>query len=142
VRAAALRLAASLQCLSGDSIAILLAAGLVLGIFPVYGCPTFLCLLAALVFRLNAPVLQLVNQLSTPLQLTLLVPFARLGERILGSHGTVPNGILCRFSEFTLQAVAGWLCVAGPLGILLFVGLSCALRRRRPASLNQLQSPA
>src|SRR5260370_16008410 len=42
VRAAALRLAATLQSLSGDSIAILLAAGLVLGIFPVYGCPTFL----------------------------------------------------------------------------------------------------
>jgi hypothetical protein len=142
VRAAALRLAASLQCLSGDSIAILLATGLVLGIFPVYGCAAFLCLLAALVFRLNAPLLQLVNQLATPLQLMLLVPFARLGERVLGSHGTVPNGILSRFSEFTLQAVAGWFCVAGPLGILLYVVLSCALRRRRPACLSELESPA
>jgi uncharacterized protein (DUF2062 family) len=137
-----MRLAASLQSLSGDSIAIILAVGLVLGIFPVYGCPTFLCLLAALVFRLNAPALQLVNQLSTPLQLTLLIPFARLGERILGSRGTVPHGILSRFSEFTLQAVTGWLCIAGPLGILLYVVLSWALRRRRPAFSNQLESPA
>jgi uncharacterized protein (DUF2062 family) len=142
VKAAALRLAASLQCLSGDSIAIILAVGLVLGIFPVYGCPTVLCVLAALVFRLNAPALHLVNQLSSPLQLTLLIPFARLGERILGSRAGVPNGLLSRFSEFTLQAVAGWLCVAGPLGILLYVVLSCALRRRRPASLNRLESPA
>ena len=142
MKAAALRLAASLQCLSGDSIAILLAVGLVLGTFPVYGCPTVLCLLAALVFRLNAPALHLVNQVSSPLQLMLLIPFARLGERILGSHGTVPDGILSRFSEFTLQAVAGWLCIGGPLGILLYVVLSCALRRRRPACFNQLESPA
>jgi uncharacterized protein (DUF2062 family) len=142
VKAAALRWSASLQSLSGDSIAIILAVGLVLGIFPVYGCPTVLCLLAALVFRLNAPALQLVNQLSSPLQLTMLIPLARLGERILGSRGTVPNGVLSRLSEFTLQAVAGWLCIAGPLGILLYVVLSCALRRRRPTSLNQLESPA
>ena len=107
-KAAALRFAASLQCLSGDSIAILLAVGIVLGTFPVYGCSTVLCLLAALVFRLNAPGSHLVNQVSSPLQLMLLIPFARLGERILGSHGTAPDGILSRFSEFTLQAVAGW----------------------------------
>ena len=116
--------------------------GLVLGIFPVYGCPTVLCVLAALVFRLNAPALHLVNQLSSPLQLTLLIPFARLGERILGSRGMVSGGILSRFSEFTLQAIAGWLCIAGPLGILLYVVLSSALRRRRPACFNQLESTA
>jgi uncharacterized protein (DUF2062 family) len=142
VKAAALRLTASLQCLSGDSIAILLAVGLVLGIFPVYGCPTVLCLLVALVFRLNAPALHLVNQLSSPLQLTLLIPFARLGERILRSRGAVPGGMLSRFGEFTLQAVAGWLCIAAPLGILLYVVLSYALRRCRPAPLDQLESPA
>ena len=130
MKAAALRLAASLECLSGDSIAITLTAGVVLGIFPVYGGPTVLCLLAALLFRLNAPALQLVNQLSTPLQLMLLGPFARLGERILGSHATVPGGILSRFTQLTLHAFAGWLCIALPLGILLYLTLSCALRRR------------
>lgn len=142
MKVAALRLATSLQCLSGDSIAILIAVGLILGIFPVYGCPTVLCLLAARVFRLNAPALHLVNQLSSPLQLTLLMPFARLGECILRSRGTVPYGILSRFSEFTLQAVAGWLCIAGPLGILLYVVLSRILRRHPLASLNQQVSPA
>ena len=144
---AAWRLAASIQDLSGDSIAMIVAVGLVLGTFPVYGCPAVLCLLAAMVFRLNAPALQVVNQLSTPVQLALVVPFARLGERILGEriHGssaTQSNSILSRLGELTLQAVAGWLCISVPLGILLYIVLSCALRRRRPACFNELESPA
>ena len=142
MKAAALRLAASMQGLSGDSIAIILAIGLVLGTFPVYGCPTVLCLLAALVFRLNPPALQLVNQLSSPLQLALLIPFARMGENILGSPATSPNSILSRFSELTLQAIAGWLCICVPLGILLYLVLSYVLRQRRPACFRQLESLA
>jgi uncharacterized protein (DUF2062 family) len=131
-----------MQSLSGDSIAIILAVGLGLGTFPVYGCPTVLCLLAALVFRLKAPALQLVNQLSSPLQLALLIPFARMGEKILGSPATSSNSILSRFSELTLQAIAGWLCISVPLGILLYLVLSYALRQRRPPCFRQLESPA
>ena len=142
MKAAALRLAASMQGLSGDSIAILLAVGLVLGTFPVYGCPTVLCLLAALVFRLNVPALQVVNQLSTPAQLALVVPFARLGERILGSPATQSYSIPSRFCELTLQAITGWLCISVPLGSLLYIVLFYALRRRRPACFNELESPA
>lgn len=142
MKSAALRLAASVHGLSGDSMAITLAVGLVLGTFPVYGCPTVLCLLAALVLRLNAPALQLVNQLSSPLQLALLVPFARLGGRILGSSASVSGSILSRFSELTLQAVAGWFCISVPLGALVYFVVSQALRRRRPARFHQLASPA
>ena len=131
-----------MQGLSGASIAIILAVGIVLGTFPVYGCPTVLCLLAALLFRLNAPALQLVNQLSSPLQLALLIPFARMGERILGAPSAPSNGILSRFGELTLHAIAGWLCTSVPLGILLYFVVSCALRRRRTACFHQLESPA
>jgi uncharacterized protein (DUF2062 family) len=118
-----------MQGLSGASIAAILAVGLVLGTFPVYGCPTVLCLLAALLFRLNTPALQLVNQLSSPLQLTLLIPFARTGERILGSPAASSTGILSQFGELTLQAIAGWFCIAVPLGVLLYIVLSYALRK-------------
>ena len=142
MKAVASRLVASVHGLSGESMAIIFAVGFVLGTFPVYGCPTVLCLLAAVVLRLNAPALQLVNQLSSPLQLALLVPFARLGERILGSPATASNSILSRFSELTLQAIAGWLCISLPLGILVYIALSYALRRRRPACVHQLESPA
>jgi len=103
LKAAALRLVASVQGLSGDSIAIILAIGIVLGTFPMYGVPTVFCVLAARVLRLNAPALQLVNQLVSPLRLAMLIPFARLGERILGAPGTASHGILSRFSEFTIH---------------------------------------
>ena len=142
MKAAALRLAAGMHGLSSDSIAMILAVGLVLGTFPVYGCPTVLCLLAALVFRLNAPALQLVNQLSSPLQLALLIPFAGLGARILGPPPASSTGILSRFSALTLQAITGWICISVPLGILLYAALCYGLRRRRPVCLNELESPA
>jgi uncharacterized protein (DUF2062 family) len=142
LKAVALRLAASLQGLSGDSIAIILAVGLVLGTFPVYGCPTVFCLLAALAFRLNAPALQLVNQLFSPLQLALLVPFARLGERILGSPATAHGNILSRLSDLTLQAIAGWLCISLPLGVVVYVALCRAPWRRRRTGFHQLASSA
>ena len=137
-----MRLAASLQSTSGDSIAIILAVGLVLGTFPVYGCPTVFCLLAAIALRLNAPALQLVNQLSSPLQLALLIPFARLGERIIASPATASHSILSRLSEFTIHAIAGWFCVSVPLGILLYFAVSQTLRRRETARFHQLESPA
>jgi uncharacterized protein (DUF2062 family) len=137
LKTAAARLGASMQDLSGDSIAAILAVGLVLGTFPVYGGPTVLCLLAAVVFRLNAPALQLANQLSSPLQLALLVPFSRMGERILGASAVAPagapvmasHGIVARFGEFTMQAIAGWCCIALPLGALIFIAVSRSLRR-------------
>lgn len=142
MKAAALRLVASVQGLSGSSIAILLAVGLVLGTFPVYGCPTVFCLLAALAFRLNAPALQLVNQLASPLQLALWIPFVKVGEHVLGTPAAAPGNILARAGELTLQAVAGWVCIALPLGVLLYSVLSCALRCRRPARFDPVESPA
>jgi hypothetical protein len=126
--------------LSGGSIAVILTVGLVLGTFPIYGGPTVLCFVAVLVFRLNAPALHLVNQLVCPLQLILLIPFARLGTRILGPPGSVPNSMLHRFGELTLQAVAVWLCASVPLGILLYLVLSYTLGRRRACS-NGLENP-
>ena len=142
MKAAALRLVASVQGLSGDSIAIILAIGIVLGTFPMYGVPTVFCVLAARVLRLNAPALQLVNQLVSPLRLALLIPFARLGERILGAPGAASHGILSRFSEFTIQAITGWFCISLPIGILLCIALPYTLRRRRRAGFNELESLA
>ena len=132
------RLVASLQGLSGESIAILLAVGFVLGTFPVYGCPTVFCFLAALALRVNAPALQLVNQLVSPLQLALLIPFARTGERVLGAPLAASGSIVSRFSGFTLHAIAGWCCLSVPMGIMAYLALSFALRRRDRGRLQQV----
>lgn len=56
-----------------------LAAGLLIGINPIIGSTTVLCLACAVVFRLNIVASQLANHVVYPLQLVLVVPFIRLG---------------------------------------------------------------
>jgi len=66
--------------ITSEKIALSIAFGLVLGVFPALGWSTLLCLLLALWLKLNVPAMQLVNYLAYPLQLVLLVPFLRAGE--------------------------------------------------------------
>ena len=70
--------------LSPRGLAWSVAGGLALGVFPMLGTTTLLCVGAALAFRLNQPAMQVVNYLAYPLQLALLIPFIRLGERLFG----------------------------------------------------------
>lgn len=65
-----------------EALARSVAVGLALGICPLWGTSTVLCLGAATLFRLNHAAVQLANYLAYPLQLALLLPFIRLGERI------------------------------------------------------------
>ena len=61
----------SLEGVTAETLALSIGLALVLGVFPVYGCPTLLCAAAAIVLRLNLPAMQLDNALTTPLQLAL-----------------------------------------------------------------------
>src|SRR6202451_1966790 len=70
------------QGVTPEKIALSLALGVALGVFPVLGSTTALCALAALVLRLNLPAIQIVNYFVYPLQIGLLIPFFRLGERL------------------------------------------------------------
>lgn len=115
------RLAASFEGLSAESAALALAAGMVLGTFPIYGCPTILCAAASVIFGMNLPAVQVVNQLVTPLWWALLVPFMKLGSRLIPSGHALLGP--------ALQAIAGWLCVAVPAGVILYYALLYFLRR-------------
>jgi len=59
-----------------------IAAGLLIGINPLIGTTTILCLVAAFSFRLNLVASQIANHAMFPLELALLLPFIRLGSRI------------------------------------------------------------
>ena len=109
--------------------------GLVLGTFPVYGCPTLLCVLASIVLRVNFPALQVVNQLSWPLQIAMVVPLARLGSRIIAPSSGFASTIAGRLGAAALQAVIGWFCVCIPLGLLLYIMLTYLLRRKEPKAI-------
>lgn len=112
-----------------EKVALTVALGLMLGIFPILGATMFLCALAAAVLRLNQPVMQLVNYLAFPLQLALIIPFYRAGE-ILFQQSPVPLSIpllferfradtwqfLKDFSQIAAQGIAVW-CLMAPLGV-------------------------
>ncbi len=123
------RLVAAMRDLSPENVALLLTVGLVLGIFPVYGLPTILCILASMVARVNFAALQIVNQLAWPVQIAMLVPFARLGSLVIAPSSTFTATIAGRWETAVLQAVTGWFCVCIPLGLVLYFSLVCILRR-------------
>jgi uncharacterized protein (DUF2062 family) len=111
---------------SGEKLALILALGLVLGTFPIFGIPTVLCAVAALVLRLNMAALQVVNQLSAPLQLALLIPFERLGWRFPLPAG---SSVLWKWSAMAFQAVTGWFLICVPLGVVFYLTLRRIFRR-------------
>ncbi|EFJ34806.1 hypothetical protein SELMODRAFT_142363 [Selaginella moellendorffii] len=110
------------------------ALGITLGVFPVYGATALLCALAALVLRskCHVPLLMLANLVATPIELSLIIPFLRVGEYVLGAEhialttstfkeafsGHLPRQVIFGL----LYAVLGWI-VASPF---IFCGLYAA----------------
>ena len=125
-----LRFQASLAELSPEEIALLLSVGLVLGVFPIMGFPTVFCLLAAIGLRLNWAALQLLNNISSPLQLALLLPLARAGNVLCGGARPLGGSWAGMLGAAALHAVTGWACICIPVGAVLYVSLVFLLRTR------------
>lgn len=136
-----------LQGVSPGRLALALALGLVVGVFPVLGTTTALCALAAVALRLNQPAIQVANYLAYPLQLLLFIPFFQAGAALLGAPPVTftltqlqaeltadLGGTMLRYLAANLRAVAAWAVVA-PVAIAL---LQWALR----ALLSRLPLPA
>jgi uncharacterized protein (DUF2062 family) len=130
------------QGITPEKIALSLAFGIVLGVFPVLGSTTILCAAAALLFRLNLPAIQLVNYLIYPLQLFFLLPFIRLGEMLFRAaplqlslaqmlamaRADLPHAIATLWLV-GVHAMSAWLLIGPPAILLLYLLLSRALRQ-------------
>ena len=116
------RFAAAVAGLTPEKTALIVAVGLAIGTFPVWGCATILCAAAAFALRLNPPALQLMNQIATPAQFALLLPFARVGEHMIGHHAGVGGA--------AAHAIAGWFCLSPPMGAAVYFTLLACLRAR------------
>jgi uncharacterized protein (DUF2062 family) len=130
------------QGVTPEKIALSLTLGVALGVFPVLGSTTALCALAALVLRLNLPAIQIVNYFVYPLQIALLIPFLRLGERLFRAphlplsvsqiyamiHANMWSAIRSLWTT-TWHAIVVW-CVLAPVFVSIAYGvLAPALRR-------------
>ena len=128
------------QGISPRRLALTLALGFAIGCIPVIGIPTVLCAALAIALRLNQPAIQAANYIAMPLQLFLIVPFVRLGGKVLASSPlqTLSTGAPIHFAlwgtgaqlgSLAGQALFAWMLVAGPAVMLMTPTLTLMLRR-------------
>jgi hypothetical protein len=117
--------------ISVEKVSWTISLGLVLGVFPVMGTTSLVCLLAGWAFRLNQALLHAFKTVVYPLHLALILVFIRMGERLWGSPliaFSVPE-LMVRFKDdplrfvrdfgvAALQGVSAWLLVA-PIAALI-----------------------
>jgi hypothetical protein len=121
-----------------------IALGFAIGIFPLIGVTTIVCVLLAGLLRMKQASIQLGNYAALPLQIILLIPCLRLGERMTGAERFVfdPLKLLQSFPnapETTARAVVmaqwhmieGWAVMAPVVFILARLTAQALMRRNR-----------
>ena len=120
-----------MQGMTVERVSWTIALGVVLGVFPIMGSTTLVCLLAGWALNLNQALLHVFKTTVYPLHLALILVFIRLGERLYGAPliaFSIPQ-LLARFKHDPLQfardfgmaawhGVSAWLLIA-PLAALL-----------------------
>ncbi|MGB7729332.1 MAG: DUF2062 domain-containing protein [Candidatus Acidiferrum sp.] len=130
------------QGVTPERLSLSIALGAALGVFPVIGCNTALCALVALIWGLNVPAIQMVNYFVYPLQIALLIPFFRLGEKLFRAPHlqiSVPKiyelvrmnlwGAVKLLWTTTWHALVVWLLIAPFVVALIYILLLPAFRR-------------
>ena len=139
------------QGLSPESIALTFAVGLAIAVIPVVGTTTVLCTTAAIVLRLNQPLIQAINYLSFPLQLAFILPYLRLGRLLFGGPAvrmsaeelaafvaSRPAEAVAALWRVTLQALGAWALTAPVIAAVVYFSLRPVLR----AAAGRLRSGA
>lgn len=72
------------QGITPEKLALTVAVGSALALFPVLGTTTLLCFIAGIALRLNQPIIQLLNQALWPVHVPAIYGCLRLGARVFG----------------------------------------------------------
>jgi uncharacterized protein (DUF2062 family) len=125
-----------MQGLSPHELALCLALGAGVGVFPILGVSTPLLTCIAIARRLNIAVIQLVSYLVAPVQLALFIPFVRAGEWVIGAPRqpiTLEEGMriladdvwqaIVILRDAILHASIGWLLIGPPIIYILYRSL-------------------
>jgi uncharacterized protein (DUF2062 family) len=121
------------QGVSPEKLAASFATGILIGIFPLIGVSTGICLIAAYFFRLNHLAIQVANYAAYPLQFLLLIPFYRAGE-MLFQRPPIPLDLMVITSEFKnhfveamtqygmtgLRSVVVWIIIFPPMYFFIY----------------------
>ncbi|MFZ0135053.1 MAG: DUF2062 domain-containing protein [Desulfobacterales bacterium] len=130
------------QGITAEKIALGMAVGIVIGIFPVIGSTTLLCTLAAIALRLNLPAVQVVNYLVYPLQIAFLIPFFQFGawlfnieplplsaSQLIAMFQADFWGAIRQLWGTTMRAIVAWGLICLPAVTGLYYGLRPLLKR-------------
>lgn len=93
------------QGTSPEKISWSISLGITLGIFPIMGSTTIVCLIIGHICRLNQPILHLFKTFTYPLQLILILVYIRLGQILNGApliKFSIPQ-LLTRFKDDPAQ---------------------------------------
>jgi uncharacterized protein (DUF2062 family) len=137
-----LTLAQLRQGITPQKIALTVAVGSILGIFPILGTTTALCLAGGVLLRLNQPIIQLMSWIVWPLQFPAIYFFIRAGEWLTRApHASFSIGALVldfraaplqflrAWGATGLRGVLAWLLIAPLIGALLYALTLPVLRR-------------
>ncbi|WP_158305346.1 DUF2062 domain-containing protein [Opitutus terrae] len=129
------------QGITPEKLALTVAVGSALALFPVLGTTTLLCFIAGLALRLNQPIIQLLNQALWPVHVPVIYGCLRLGARIFGvspmsfglahAHDLLWSHPALFFEEFGLSlahAIVAWAIIA-PAYIVAVYYLSLPIMR-------------
>jgi hypothetical protein len=124
------------QGITPEKIAFSIALGITLGITPVIGSTSVLCFLAAILLRLNATVIPLVNYLVYPPRIAMLVPILSVGQWVFAAPPVTASagrifqlirtdvwGAIATLRTAALPALVAWLAIVSfaPLPDLLLI---------------------
>jgi hypothetical protein len=119
-----------------------IAVGLLIGINPVLGSTTVVCLAAAFVLRLNVAASQLANHAVYPFELLFLIPFIRLGDLVfhtgpmpfstrtlIHAARTSPIALTRQLWTWEWHALVLWFCLAVVMVPIIALSITPFLRR-------------
>lgn len=131
-----------MQGANPHGLALSVAAGVVIGVFPIFGATTILAAAVGAALRLNQPTLQATNYLMAPFQLLLIPVFLLAGERICGAPPLTLNPatlvrefwldiplFFSRYGMAGLHGILAWALFAGPLGASVYFPAKSVLSR-------------
>jgi uncharacterized protein (DUF2062 family) len=130
------------QGVTPQKVALTIALGINLAVFPILGSTTLLCAAVAFGLKLNQPIIQLVNWLAYPLQFAMLLPFVRIGEWLLRAprvsfsipemlqkfHEALGN-FLRAFGMTGIHGIIAWLLITPILTALIYFALLPPLKK-------------
>jgi uncharacterized protein (DUF2062 family) len=130
------------QGITPEKIALTVALGLTLGIFPIMGTTTVLCAVVGIWLKLNQPIIQAVNYVIYPLQIFLILVFVRMGEwmtraervpfsipELLRKFQASPAKFMQEFGMTGLHAIIAWAVVAPVLIAVIYYSALPPMRK-------------